>query len=95
MGIADAVGFSPMELYDFAIMYLEYREVGSNQIDANDLVESVFDGFHGAHAVIEVLNLRAGEIMACVPSNTRQMRMVQADREAIYVIATEAAEVAA
>lgn len=88
--ISDICLLSLNELYDFAIAYVEYEDVGGNFLNDDDLVRDYFNNKSVGYRVIEIIRAQRCEIMAYMPDNIVEMKYVRTVGDGVFIYARTA-----
>lgn len=85
--IADLCSLSLPDMYEFAIAYVEYEDVGGGCLCREDIVEQHFGGRSVGWRALEIIDHQRSEILAYIPNNTVEMQYVRTIKDGIYILA--------
>lgn len=85
--IADLCSLSLPEMYEFAIAYVEYEDVGDGFLCREDLVEQQFGGRAVGWRALEIIDNQRAEITAYIPNGTVEMHYVRTVKDGVYIYA--------
>lgn len=85
--IADLCSLSLPDMYEFAIAYVEYEDVGNGVLCREDIVEEQFGGRSVGWRALEIIDNQRSEVTAYLPANTVELQYVRTIKDGIYVLA--------
>lgn len=85
--IADLCSLSLPEMYEFAIAYVEYSDVGDGYICRDDLIKEQFGGRSVGWRALEIIDHQRSEILAYIPTNTVELHYLRTIKDGVYLLA--------